>query len=140
MIRNFQYLIVFTSAPSVLPEQNDPYRIQPWKVNETKAYKKWRTVNQSLYTIRSLSKFWQTSDTAWKIPLTFRQKPLCRENGEKMRENCFVNKANMMNYFLYTVRISHFFFLHFHTFIVVICTKWMCIGDKRVVLWWQILN
>ncbi len=39
MIRNFQYLIVFISAPSVLPEQNDRYRIQPWKVNEIKAYK-----------------------------------------------------------------------------------------------------
>ncbi len=39
MIRNFEYLIVFTSAPGVVPEQNDPYRIQPWKVNEIKAYK-----------------------------------------------------------------------------------------------------
>ncbi len=40
MIRNFEYLIVFTSAPDVLPEQNDRYWIQPWKVNEIKAYKK----------------------------------------------------------------------------------------------------
>ncbi len=40
MIRNFEYLIVFTSAPGVLPEQTDRYRIQPWKVNEIKAYKK----------------------------------------------------------------------------------------------------
>ncbi len=39
MILNFEYLIVFTSAPSVLPQQNDQYRIQPWKVNEIKAYK-----------------------------------------------------------------------------------------------------
>ncbi len=39
MIRNFEYLIVFTSAPGVLPEQNDRYWIQPWKVNEIKAYK-----------------------------------------------------------------------------------------------------
>ncbi len=39
MIRNFPYLIVFTSAPGVLPEQHDPYRIQPRKVNEIKAYK-----------------------------------------------------------------------------------------------------
>ncbi len=39
MIRNFEYLIVFTSAPGVLPEQNDRYRIQAWKVNEIKAYK-----------------------------------------------------------------------------------------------------
>ncbi len=38
MIRNFEYLIVFTSAPGVLPEQNDRYRIQPGKVNEIKAY------------------------------------------------------------------------------------------------------
>ncbi len=28
MIRNFEYLIVFISAPGVLPEQNDPYQIQ----------------------------------------------------------------------------------------------------------------
>ncbi len=40
MIQNFEYLIVFTSAPGVLPEQNDRYRIQLWKVNEIKAYKK----------------------------------------------------------------------------------------------------
>ncbi len=40
MIRNFKYFIVFTSTPSVLPEQNDRYRIQPGKVNEIKAYKK----------------------------------------------------------------------------------------------------
>ncbi len=39
MIRNFEYLTVFTSAPGVLPEQNDRYQIQPWKVNEIKAYK-----------------------------------------------------------------------------------------------------
>ncbi len=39
MIQNFKYFIVFTSAPSVLPEQNDRYQIQPWKVNEIKAYK-----------------------------------------------------------------------------------------------------
>ncbi len=38
MIQNFEYLIVFTSAPGVLPEQNDRYRIQPSKVNEIKAY------------------------------------------------------------------------------------------------------
>ncbi len=40
MIRNFKYFIVFASAPGVLPEQNDWYWIQPWKVNEIKAYKK----------------------------------------------------------------------------------------------------
>ncbi len=40
MIQNFQYFIVFTCAPGVLPEQNDRYPIQPWKVNEIKAYKK----------------------------------------------------------------------------------------------------
>ncbi len=40
MIWNFEYFIVFTSAPGVLPEQNDRYRIQPWKVNEIGAYKK----------------------------------------------------------------------------------------------------
>ncbi len=39
MILNFKYLIVFTSAPGVLPEQNDRYKIQPWKVNEIKVYK-----------------------------------------------------------------------------------------------------
>ncbi len=38
MIQNFEYLIVFTGAPGVLPEQNGQYRIQPWKVNEIKAY------------------------------------------------------------------------------------------------------
>ncbi len=37
MIQNFKYFLVFTSAPGVLPEQNDWYQIQPWKVNETKA-------------------------------------------------------------------------------------------------------
>ncbi len=36
MIWNFEYLIVFISAPGVLPGQNDRYRIQPWKVNEKK--------------------------------------------------------------------------------------------------------
>ncbi len=40
MIRNFEYSIVFTSASGVLPEQNVRYRIQPWKVNEIKPYKK----------------------------------------------------------------------------------------------------
>ncbi len=40
MIRDFEYLMVFTSAPGVLPEQNDWYPIQPWKVNEIKAYNK----------------------------------------------------------------------------------------------------
>ncbi len=39
MNRNFKYFIVFTSAPGILPEQNDWYRIQPWKANEIKAYK-----------------------------------------------------------------------------------------------------
>ncbi len=39
MFRNFEYLIVFSSTPGVLPEQNDWYWIQPWKVNEIKAYK-----------------------------------------------------------------------------------------------------
>ncbi len=39
MIRNFECLIVVTSAPGVLPEQNDRYGIQPWKVNEIRAYK-----------------------------------------------------------------------------------------------------
>ncbi len=39
MILNFEYLIVFTGAPGVLPEQHDRYRIQPWKVSEIKAYK-----------------------------------------------------------------------------------------------------
>ncbi len=40
MIWDFENLIVFTSAPGVLPEQNERYQIQPWKVNEIKAYKK----------------------------------------------------------------------------------------------------
>ncbi len=47
-MRNFKYFIVFTSAPGVLPQQNDRYRIQPWKVNEIKAYKNmmwWRMKN-----------------------------------------------------------------------------------------------
>ncbi len=39
MIWNFEYLIVFTCASGVLPEQNDRYRIQPWKGNEIKVYK-----------------------------------------------------------------------------------------------------
>ncbi len=47
MIRNFKYYIVFTSAPGVLPQQNDRYRIQPWKVNEIKAYKKMNTLQGS---------------------------------------------------------------------------------------------
>ncbi len=38
MIQNFEYLTVFTSAPGVLPEQNDRYQIQPWNVNEIKGY------------------------------------------------------------------------------------------------------
>ncbi len=41
MIRNFEHLIVFTSALGVLPEQFEQYWIQPWKVNEIKVYKKW---------------------------------------------------------------------------------------------------
>ncbi len=36
MIRNFEYLIVFTSAPGVLPEQNYRYWIKSRKVNEIK--------------------------------------------------------------------------------------------------------
>ncbi len=44
MIWNFKNFIVFTSAPSVLPEQNDQYRIQPWKVNDIKAYEKKKIV------------------------------------------------------------------------------------------------
>ncbi len=44
MIRNFEYLLVFTSTPGVLPEQNDRYQIQPWKVNEIKEYSK-RSLN-----------------------------------------------------------------------------------------------
>ncbi len=46
MIQNFKYIIVFTSAPGVLPEQNDWYRIQPWKVNEIKVYKKTLKTNR----------------------------------------------------------------------------------------------
>ncbi len=45
MIRNFEYLIVFPSAPSVLPEQNYQYRIQPRKVNEIKGYNKNRSIH-----------------------------------------------------------------------------------------------
>ncbi len=40
MIWNFEYLIVFTRAPGVLPEQYERYWIQPWKVNDIKANKK----------------------------------------------------------------------------------------------------
>ncbi len=36
MIWNFEYLIVFTSAPSILPEQNDQYWMQPWKVKKAR--------------------------------------------------------------------------------------------------------
>ncbi len=39
MIQNFEYFMVFISALGTLPEQNDRYQIQPWKVNEIKAYK-----------------------------------------------------------------------------------------------------
>ncbi len=39
MIRNFKYFTVFTSAHGVLLEQHDWNQIQPWKVNEIKAYK-----------------------------------------------------------------------------------------------------
>ncbi len=55
MIRNFEYLRVFTSAPSVLPEQNDHYRIQPWKVNEIKAYKNHFTITLKLTKLRILT-------------------------------------------------------------------------------------
>ncbi len=46
MNRNFKYFIVFTSATGVLPEQNDRYWIQPWKVNEIKAYKNKEVTSQ----------------------------------------------------------------------------------------------
>ncbi len=50
--------MVFTSAPGVLPEQNDRYRIQPCKVNEIKAYKKkekrLHEFNQNLWTVKGL--------------------------------------------------------------------------------------
>ncbi len=49
MIRNFKNFIVFTSAPGFLPEQNDRYRIQPWKVNEIKAYKKSRVLSMASF-------------------------------------------------------------------------------------------
>ncbi len=50
MMQNFKYFIVFTSAPGVLPEQNDWYRIQPWKVNEIKAYKNnWKQEQKWFY-------------------------------------------------------------------------------------------
>ncbi len=54
MIRNFEYLIVFTSAPSVLLEQNDRYRIQAWKVNEIKAYKNIKNFENILETCKKL--------------------------------------------------------------------------------------
>ncbi len=50
MIRNFEYLTVFTSAPGVLPEQNDRYQIQPWKVNEIKAYQNGKSLEPSTST------------------------------------------------------------------------------------------
>ncbi len=59
MIRNFEYLTVFTSAPDVLPEQNDRYRIQPWKVNKIKAYKK-------VIFKKILGKFLKTTLKIWK--------------------------------------------------------------------------
>ncbi len=49
-------MIVFTSAPSVLPEQNDRYWIQPWKVNEIKAYKKMK--DSSILWIDLSFEFW----------------------------------------------------------------------------------
>ncbi len=53
MIQNFEYLIVFTSAPGVLPEQNDQYRIQPWKVNEIKAYKNTETQGKTQKAVKN---------------------------------------------------------------------------------------
>ncbi len=37
----------FYYTPAVLPEQNDWYQIQPWKVNEIKSYKNGLTQNWS---------------------------------------------------------------------------------------------
>ncbi len=61
MIRNFEYLIVFTSVPGVLPEQNDRYRIQPWKVNEIKAYKKFMSMRVVFLKLKALQvcKIWK---------------------------------------------------------------------------------
>ncbi len=67
MIRNFEYVIVFTSAPGVLPEQNDWYRIQPWKVDGIKAYKK--KVNKK-GTYRSWAVFF-VDDVIVYFPLSF---------------------------------------------------------------------
>ncbi len=39
----FRIFDSFHKLPSVLPEQNDRYPIQPWKMNEIKAYKKYLT-------------------------------------------------------------------------------------------------
>ncbi len=56
MIQNFKYFIVFSSAPGILPEQNDWYRIKPWKVNEIKAYKKEKGHSWQKW---SFEKFWK---------------------------------------------------------------------------------
>ncbi len=72
MIWNFEYLIVFTSAHGVLPEQNDRYRIQPCKVNKIKVYKnmkrKSRKDTTRIFSVfKNLYVFYFKFDE-WKIP------------------------------------------------------------------------
>ncbi len=70
--------------------------------------KKWQTANQSRYTNRSLSEFWQTSHGTRKIPLTFRQKTVQskeRWQNTKCKKNNFTNVTNNV---LYTTLILLF--------------------------------
>ncbi len=60
MIQNFEYLTVLTSAPGVLPEQNDRCQIQPWKVNEIKAYNK----NDEF---KKNEGYWKKLTAMWKL-------------------------------------------------------------------------
>ncbi len=68
MFWNFEYLIVFTSAPGVPPEQNDRYWIQPWKVNEIKAYKNTNPAK---------------ADSFWKETLYIKKQKVIKNLGQK---------------------------------------------------------
>ncbi len=63
MIRNFEYLIVFTSTPGVLPEQNDRYQIQPSKVREIKSIK----IHVNVPKFHLFSQYNFKKNTLWNI-------------------------------------------------------------------------
>ncbi len=68
-------------------------------------------MNQSLYTIHSLSEFWWASHTIQKMSLMFPRKTDQLRGpwwNMKCEKNCFTSKANMMNHILYTIQVSYF--------------------------------